>query len=572
MLVRLEQDMVTLTGAQALVAVLKSCGINNYYGVCGGNLGGILRALSEDSDLRYIGCRHEAAGAFMAAGLFAATGKIGACIAELGPGTVNLVGGLGVAVNNNLPLVAITSSLGQHKSSPLNGAMMELDNTALTASVTKWNCQIRQVGRIPEIVRWAIREALTGKPGPVHLDIPADVMTGSAEFSRYELSLPAKHFVASLRAPVLPELAQAAAALLTEARRPLLLAGGGCIYSDAVSEFRELKDRLGAAATTTQAAIGAVSTDDPRFIGHAGALGGAPVVRALREADVVLAVGCRFSSWLRADGPPITPGLPGQKIIHIDVDPAALGRAQAFELGLLGDARTILRQILAALPRDTAAQADAAWLDSLCAEQQSRVAELRQLAAEETPTIHPAFAAQEFGRWLPADSFVVYDGGHTSFWTNDLTPALSPRVRFNDSGMAQLGFGTPFAHGIKAAFPDRPVFNVLGDGSFGFTIQELDTARRHGLNVVHVIHNNAAWGVIRSGQKAGGFDFGGDLSGTNYAAIARGFGCHGEVVEDPKELRDALQRALQSGLPSVVDIRTSHVRHPNMAYFGASLR
>jgi thiamine pyrophosphate-dependent acetolactate synthase large subunit-like protein len=172
---------------------------------------------------------------------------------------------------------------------------------------------------------------------------------------------------------------------------------------------------------------------------------------------------------------------------------------------------------------------------------------------------------------LPDDALVVYDGGHTSFWTNDLTPALKPRTRFNDPGMAQLGFGTPFAHGIKALFRDRTVVSVTGDGSFGFTIAELDTARRYGLDVIHVIHNNELWGVIAKSQRAAGFELGLDLSGTDYAAIAQGFGCYGETVTDPAEIEPAFRRAQQSGLPAVLDIRTIWTEHPNEAAFGGTL-
>ncbi len=562
---------IVMTGAQALIRTLRACGVDWVYGVCGGNLAPILKAISSEDGMRYFGCRHEASGPFMAAGLYASARKVGACIAELGPGTANLVGGLGMAYNNNLPVLAITSSFGPSKTSPMIGTLMELDALALTAPITKWNCQIRETARIPEIVRWALREALTGKPGPVHIEVSADVLNAEASFDGYDIDLPLGCFMPRKQG-VTPELALEAARLLASAKRPVLLAGGGCVHADAVPEFREIRKRLGAVATSTQMAIGVIPTDDPDFIGHGGSLGGVPVCRALSEADVVLAVGCRFSSWLRQDGKPITRGLPAQQIIQIDQDPTMIGRAQAVSLGLVGDAKLVLQQILAALSPTGGTQVDRSWIDSLVQAQAERRAELELLAGNNEPGLHPAYVAREFGRWLPDNSHVVYDGGHTTFWTNDLTPAGEPGERFNDSGMAQLGFGTPFAHAIKAAYPERPVFNVIGDGSFGFTIQELDTARRYGLNVVHVIHNNSAWGVIKAGQKVAGFSLGGDLEDTDYAAIARAFGCFGQVVERPEELTAALQAALDSGLPAVVDVCTRHERHPSMPFFGGSLK
>jgi acetolactate synthase-1/2/3 large subunit len=186
--------------------------------------------------------------------------------------------------------------------------------------------------------------------------------------------------------------------------------------------------------------------------------------------------------------------------------------------------------------------------------------------------MHPAALARELGDALPADSLVVYDGGHTSFWSNDLTPALEPRTRFHEPGMAHLGFGVPYALALSALFPGRPVINITGDGAFGFTIAELDTARRYGLAAVHVIHNNAAWGVIRLGQEHAGFELGTDLGGTDYAAIARAFGCHGERIERPAEVRPALERALASGLPAIIDAQVGFEAHPGMRRFAAAGR
>jgi acetolactate synthase-1/2/3 large subunit len=161
----------------------------------------------------------------------------------------------------------------------------------------------------------------------------------------------------------------------------------------------------------------------------------------------------------------------------------------------------------------------------------------------------------------------VYDGGHTSFWSNEFTPAAEPRTRFNDPGMAQLGFGTPYALALKFHYPDRPVFNITGDGAFGFTIQELDTARRYGLNTVNIIHNNAAWGIIQSGQQRNGFELGARLEGTDYTAIARAFGCYGERVTRPEDIKPALERALESNLPAVLDVQVFFELHPSMEYF-----
>jgi acetolactate synthase-1/2/3 large subunit len=189
--------------------------------------------------------------------------------------------------------------------------------------------------------------------------------------------------------------------------------------------------------------------------------------------------------------------------------------------------------------------------------------------APDSEPMHPAALAQAIGRALPRDALVVFDGGHTSFWSNDLTPVQAPRTRFHDPGMSQLGFGLPWALALQIAHPGRCVVNITGDGSFGFTLPELDTARREKLPVLNIVHNNAAWGIIQAGQRAGlDFEFGTSLAGTDYAAVARGFGTFGEVVTRAEEVAASIDRALASGLPAVLDCRTRFVRHPATAAFG----
>ena len=224
--------------------------------------------------------------------------------------------------------------------------------------------------------------------------------------------------------------------------------------------------------------LGMVSTADPRFFGHGGVIGGEAVVRRHEEADVVLAVGCRFSSWLWTGIGPAVAGWPRQELIQIDVDPGAIGRLRRVSVGLLGDATR------------GPAPAPGGRRPPVRRRRMGRLARRRAPAAREamlaaaTPVdgvMHPAALAHALGRALPADALVTYDGGHTTFWSNDLTPALEPRTRFHEPGMGHLGFGIPAALALKARHPDRAVVNVTGDGAFGFTMPELDTARRYGL-------------------------------------------------------------------------------------------
>jgi acetolactate synthase-1/2/3 large subunit len=358
-----------------------------------------------------------------------------------------------------------------------------------------------------------------------------------------------------------------AADLLARAERPLLIAGGGVLRSEAAPEFRLVAEALGAASTATQMGLGAVDSSEPGFIGHGGVIGGPAVMRAMREADVVLSVGCRFSSWMWDGHSPGTPGGAAQQVIQVDVDPLMLGRLQPVAVPIAGDAQAVLRALHEALQDRMPSAADAAWAQSLADEYREHRAHLEELAAQELEVMHPATLAKAVGEWLPPDSLVVYDGGHTTFWSNELTPATEPRSRFHDPGMAQLGFGTPYALALKLQHPDRPVVNIIGDGSFGFTIQELDTARRYGLNAIHVLHDNASFGIIQAGQTPQGFELGTDLAGTDYVAIARAFGCHAERVTRPEEIKPALDRALASGLPAVVDVQVFFEPYPSLDAF-----
>lgn len=559
------------TGAEAIVRVLKAAGVDHVFGLASGKLSPLFRALAQSEGLRYTGVRHEAAAGFMAASLYAARDRIALCLGETGPGGLNLMTGLGGAAANSLAVLAITSSNASQMMSPARGAFSSTDNEKIFSTITKWSATIRDAARIPEVLHRALRIALTGRPGPVHVDVPADVLSAQCEYDITEIDAPPTSYRA-LIAPMPPvrEL-QTAAQLLVQARRPLLVAGGGVARSGGEQAFRALAERLTAPAITTQMGLGVLPTDHPSFIGQGGLIGGPAAVRAMREADVMLAVGCRFSSFMWIDGPPKWWDAPGRQLIQMDIDPQVLGQNAPLTLGLLGDARQALEGVLDTIARGLEPKADRSWRASLSRERREYVDRLLGDAADgRCECLHPAVLMNEVGAYVRPQDFVTFDGGHTSFWSNEFIPALEPRTRFHEPGMAHLGFGLPAAIALARAFPDRRSFCITGDGAFGFTIQELDTARRYGAKVITVIHNNRSWGVIRAGQKASGFDLGTDLSGTDYAAIARAFGCHGERVESADQIGPALARAADSALPAVIDALVDFVPHPMLRAFGAS--
>ena len=564
--------MTKLTGGEALVRALLPERIPFVFGLVGGKLAPFLRAVSLQPSMRFIGARHEGHAAMMASAVAAGSGQLGVVAAECGSGGGNLVPGIAMAKANNLPMFVLTSNNQHYASYPARGMFADMDTESLFRPITKWNTAVHDGRRIPELVRWGLREAFTGRPGPVHLDVPQDILRGTFDYDESEFGNPPARYRMTVGAPPCAGDIARARDLLMGAKRPLLLAGGGVTAAGATEAFRRLAHGLGAPAIATQMGNGNIAADDPLFLGMAWVCGGDAVHRACADADVVLAVGCRFSSWMRGDRGTLLNT--EAQVIHVDVDPAVIGQHVPVAVGICADAKLALEALLAAMPAGPAAGPGwAVWREALLRAFQGYRTRLDALAARRGGMMHPAALSKELSRLLPRDALAVFDGGHTSFWSNDFLPAPEPRSRFNEPGMTQLGFGLPWAMTLQLLHPGKPVFNVTGDGAFGFSLQELDTARRYGLPVINVIHNNASWGIIKLAYEKGGFDFasgndfGTSLEGTRYADIARGFDCHGEVVETVEALQPALERAIGSGKPAVIDCRVLFEPHPCMPFF-----
>lgn len=563
--------MIQLTGAQALVRVLAAEQVPFAFGIVGGKLAPLMHALSQQEAVRFVGVRHEATGPMMAAAVHAGSGRMAVALGEMGPGGLNLASGMGVALNNNLPLLAITTNQHRAAAYPHSGMFMDLDTRAVFAPLTKWNAVVHDPRRIPELARRAFREALSGRPGPVHLDLPQDVLSARIDFADDEFDLPPSRYRATIGPRPAAALVEQAVALLRHSRRPLIVAGGGVVCAGATEALRRIAERLDAPVVPTQMALGVVGSDSPHFIGHGGLIAGEAVRAAFEAADVILSVGCRHSSWMWDERGPFVRR--HHRTISINIDPSALGHPALHEVAMQADAGLALDDVQSALGDGASGNVEPGWRESRRAVRARYVDTLASMAQEREPVMHPAALAQAVAAAMPADALVVFDGGHTTFWSNDLTPVQDVRTRFHEPGMSHLGFGLPYGIALQLQQPGRPVLNITGDGSFGFTLNELDTARRAGAPVVTVIHNNEAWGIIRSGQKAQlGFEFGTGLEGTDYAAIARGFGCFGERVDHADDVAPAMARAFASGLPAVLDCRTRFVPHPASPMFGAMNR
>jgi acetolactate synthase-1/2/3 large subunit len=540
--------MTVITGGELLLRCLKE-EINIIFGVLDGSFNPFLAKLDQYG-IRFVNARHEAAAAHMAEGYARISGRPAVVIGGIGPGASNMISGVITAYAEGSPLIALSSQRRRNIIYPdRGGSFQNVDLLGLYKPVTKWSAGIRDWHRLPELVRRAFREATTGRPGPVYLEIPEDVMRSSGDREAVEI-WPASGYRAGRPGAADPTLVDRAASMLADATRPLLHAGSGVSWSGAWDEFLGLGDYLAAAMTASLGARGVVPEDHPRYF-HL--LNRDALEEARAEADVVLAVGARLGeldNWGRWADPTV------QQLIQIDVDPAAVGLNRPVTLGLVGDARATLAALLTAVSKRTSPKQEHAGFAryrALAREWQEQIAVTLNV---EEGQISPGRMVQVVREFFPRDAIAVMDGGNTSLWTATFCPILAPRSYLYSAKFGHLGTGLPYAIGAKLAAPDRPVFLVTGDGALGFNVQELETACRYEANILVVVSCDQGWGMERSSQLFA--QMGGtvacDLSETRYDQVARAFGCHGELVCQPEQLRPALERAAESGRPALIEV------------------
>jgi thiamine pyrophosphate-dependent acetolactate synthase large subunit-like protein len=563
--------MEGVSGAEVLIKALRAEGVTKVFGISGHGLVTFLEGLRNEPGIEFVSSRHEESAAHMADAWARVTGEVGVCASTVGPGAVNLAAGLAEAYADNIPVLAVTANIQSFISYPGIGALEDMDSFAFFKPITKWNAVVHDRGRVAELVQRAFREATTGRPGPVHLDVPMDILCqrGPAPTLPEPRTYRAMGRVRGDDADI-----ARAVELLGAAERPLLVAGGGVVASNACEEIRQLASALGAPLTTTVMGSGCAPSDE-RYFGDSGWLGGNAVLMALNAADVILAVGCRFSSWLGIGRPPIMAGPPQQKIIQVDVDGGQIGKSVGVAAGIVGDAKAVLSAMLAGLPARGGSPAVLGWGAQLRGVYQEYLASLEPLLGGSEGPITQGRLAKEVGEFIDDKrALVTIDGGSTLLWGFTYLGSKEPRTRFCWAGGGHLGVGQPFANAVQMANPGRLVVNFCGDGGFGMTLQELDTAARHRLPVINVINNDGGWGMCKSGQfllygpqACDGIDQ--DFGGVDYAAVARDFSCFGETVERVEDIRPALQRAIASGLPAVLDVKVSPVFHPMFGVMAA---
>ncbi len=541
--------MATLTGSELLARALVSQGMDTLFYLMGGPM---LETESACIRLgaRAVDTRHEQAASMMAHAYSRLTRRPGVCMGCSGPGTTNLVTGVANAFVDAAPLIAVGGS------SPRvyleMEAFQEIDQVAVMRPITKWATRILDARRIPELVAMAFRQATTGRPGPVYLDLPGDILGEAVDESA--VTFPARWRPAPRAQGDPPAIAEAVA-LLARAERPLIVGGSGAWWSDAASAFQAFVEATGIPFYTTPISRGTVPEDHELAFLNARA-------KAFGEADVLLAVGTRFNYVLQfGRAPRFAADL---KVIQIDVDPGELGHNRAPDVPIVGDARAVLEQLTAQARGRIERGRYHGWVTKLRTLDTEKAAEMdRQMSTDQVP-IHPLRLCKEVRDFLRRDAILVVDGQEILNFGRQSIPTFVPGHRLNSGPFGCMGVGLPFGMGAKVARPDAQVLVLHGDGSYGLNAMEIDTAVRHRIPIVVVISNNGGWTADPQGTKPGR-----NLGYTRYDKVAQDFGAHGEFVEKPHEIRPALERAWASGKPAVVNVVTDFKARAQTIRFSA---
>jgi acetolactate synthase-1/2/3 large subunit len=451
---------------------------------------------------------------------------------------MNMVTGVAHAWADCAPLLAIGGA------SPLSqagkGAFQEVDQVSVFKPITRWAERCTDPRKAPEMVSTAIRHALSGRPGPVYLDMPGDVLYREVDEAEVVYPDPDR---AMTRARPLgdPKLVEHAVRFLQQAERPLVLTGSGIFWSEAEAELQRFVEQAGVPFYTTPTGRGAVP-DDHRL--------SFPAARAsaFREADLLLVIGTRLNYVISHLSPPRFRA--DAKVVQVDIEPSEIGHNRPVDVGIVGDARAVLEQLLGAGSGLDASRFES-WVGYLREVEAHKNAENEAAMSSDQQPIHPLRLCKEVRDFLDRDAVLGVDGQEILNYGRQSIPTFVPRHRMNSGVFGTMGVGLPFGIGAKLAKPDKQVMVLHGDGSFGLNAMELDTAARHKIPVVTAISLNGGWTADPQRSKPGR-----DLGYTPFHKMAEALGCHGEYVEDPAQIRPALERAFNSGCPAVVNVLT----------------
>jgi len=543
-------------GGDVLVKCLLKEDVKYMFGIIGGHFLPMFDAIykwGRERGINTVMFRHEQAAAHAADAYGRVTNKPGVCFGTVGPGALNLVSGVGAAWSDNIPLIAIIPQVSSQKqdSFVLQG---NLDQITLFKPITKFQKTVRSIEEIPDAVQKIFREVVGGRPQPVLLEIVEDAYWQKIEENKLPI-ISSDQYRAIAKPSVSADLIKKSLDLLLSAKKPLIVSGGGVLRAEAWRELQELAEHLQIPVMTSIMGIGSISNQSNCFLGTSI---GSATYQATTRADVILAIGTKFSFVLALGKAPVWRDR--QKLIHVDIDPSIIGRSKPITLGIVADCKQFLLQILEEVKKTKKVE-QREWLESLLVEKQKKLSIFAKKASKDTVPITPQRMVKEVYEFMDEDAILINDGGDISYYAMEAINMYNerkPLSTLQSIGMAHLGTSVGYGIGAKLGKPDKQVISISGDGSFMMNIQDLETAVRLGLkNLIFVVGNNACWGNIKSGQKLAFKEryIDVDLPDLNYGKIAESLGCYGEEVTDPNEINSALKRAKNSGKPAVIDIK-----------------
>lgn len=561
-----------LTGGEVVARALKEYGVEYIAGVPGHGIWALFDAfLQEESSIPFIQVMHEQSAVHMADGYWRASGKPMACSTSVGPGATNTIIGLATAYTDSTAVFYVSGSPQTYMHG--HGTMQEIerqqDNAFLriTEQVTKRAWAANSVKVLPTIMHRAFNEMLTGRPGPVHVEVPMDVQVESDDVTIHPLE---QRMPVGVAHPD-PKSIEAALRVLLAAERPVIVAGGGAITANATKELTQLAEKLGAAVSITWNGKGAISEDHPLFVGAVGQTGTTCGNAITASADVVISVGCRFTDWSASSyAKGVSFSIPPGKLIHIDLDPREIGKTYPTEVGIVADAKVALSAILSQLS-EADSQKALTKREKFAADIAKAKADWRALVSPREESRETPFTSQRplmaLRKVLDRDGIVVVGSGNTQGAVKQSFPVYEPRTHLTSGSFSPMGWAVPAAMGAKLACPDKQVVAIVGDGDFMMSLPEMGCAVMNGINVVFLVLNNQGYMSIRGGQRkfmgrhvASEFNRhagNGEPYSADLTATARAFGLEAWKVEKDEDLEKSLKAALECGGPALVEVIVS---------------